>query len=209
MSICMFQSLLLCALLTCAAGRVAQISYVGCYQDGDNSNRDLTALKGLKNLGPYSIDPNIGIINNDDMSLEFCSDVCSLGGFPYFGVQFSKQCFCGTSYGSHGKLGESRCRRKCAGNSLQPCGGFGTNSVFALADPIKVEKTEKNKNVYTMSKHSTLIIVNNKTSFWPAAAPSAMQCLASAAPAPTARPPSSPSGCSPATCWRSPTRHST
>uniref|UniRef100_A0A1I8FU86 WSC domain-containing protein n=1 Tax=Macrostomum lignano TaxID=282301 RepID=A0A1I8FU86_9PLAT len=170
MSICMFQSLLLCALLTCGAGRVAQISYVGCYQDGDNSNRDLTALKGVSRLGLYTIDANIGIINNGDMSLEFCSDVCSLGGFPYFGVQFSEQCFCGTSYGLHGKLDDSKCDMQCAGNSLQTCGGFGTSSIFSLAYP-------KN-NFYKMLKNSTLTVETSKTSFWPAATPSVMHCLA-------------------------------
>uniref|UniRef100_A0A1I8FZH1 WSC domain-containing protein n=1 Tax=Macrostomum lignano TaxID=282301 RepID=A0A1I8FZH1_9PLAT len=169
MRISLLESALLCALLTCAAGRVAHFSYVGCYQDGDNLNRDLTGLKGLNNLGPYSIAVGNLVQGVDNMSHEFCSNVCSLGRFPYFGVQVGRQCFCGSSYGLHGQLSESKCNKQCTGNPEQICGGSSINSVFALHYP--------SNNAYTVLKNSDISVTSTMDSSWPAAAQSDADCL--------------------------------
>uniref|UniRef100_A0A1I8HD00 WSC domain-containing protein n=1 Tax=Macrostomum lignano TaxID=282301 RepID=A0A1I8HD00_9PLAT len=169
-AIAQLQSALLCALLTCAAGRVAHFSYVGCYQDAANPNRDLTGLKtlkGLNNLGSYITDG--ALMYSPDMTLGVCSNFCSLFGFPYFGVQVGKQCFCGSSYGLHGQLSDSKCNSQCKGNPEQICGGFTINSVFALHYP--------SNNAYTVLKNSDITVTSTVDSSWPAAAQSDADCL--------------------------------
>uniref|UniRef100_A0A1I8H1B6 WSC domain-containing protein n=1 Tax=Macrostomum lignano TaxID=282301 RepID=A0A1I8H1B6_9PLAT len=62
--------------------------------------------------------------------LEDAGEICAYGKFRYFGVQNSAGCFCGNSYGRHGKAADSDCNMACAGNSAQICGGSGRNSVY-------------------------------------------------------------------------------
>uniref|UniRef100_A0A1I8I836 WSC domain-containing protein n=1 Tax=Macrostomum lignano TaxID=282301 RepID=A0A1I8I836_9PLAT len=102
-----------------------------------------------------------------DMTLGVCSNFCSLFGFPYFGVQVGKQCFCGSSYGLHGQLSDSKCNSQCKGNPEQICGGFTINSVFALHYP--------KSNAYTVLKDIT--VTSAVDSSWPAAAQSDADCL--------------------------------
>jgi len=60
--------------------------YLGCFKDQDGIGRD---LKG-RDLILTSLTPDI------------CADQCQPIGYPYFGLQFGKRCFCGDNYGSHG-----------------------------------------------------------------------------------------------------------
>uniref|UniRef100_A0A1I8JK67 WSC domain-containing protein n=1 Tax=Macrostomum lignano TaxID=282301 RepID=A0A1I8JK67_9PLAT len=148
---------------------VVRFSYVGCYVDFTGGVRDLNELSGVTRIGEYEIISS-RCVSNTDMSHELCSSVCSLGGFAYFGVQSGKACLCGSSFGSQGKANESDCSTKCRGNSSQICGAPWRNSVFALTYP--------NQNFYKMLKHSNFTVETSKTSSWPAAAPSVMDCLA-------------------------------
>ncbi|PAA62140.1 hypothetical protein BOX15_Mlig025595g1 [Macrostomum lignano] len=120
---------ILCAFLHSAAGRAVEFAYLGCFVDG--SPRDLNGLYGVSRIGPFGVGSSTAS-NSTAMSREYCADVCSLGGFAYFGVQAGVQCFCGNSYGSHGAVAESNCGSTCSGNAAQKCGGSWRNSVFAL-----------------------------------------------------------------------------
>uniref|UniRef100_A0A1I8FY63 Apple domain-containing protein n=1 Tax=Macrostomum lignano TaxID=282301 RepID=A0A1I8FY63_9PLAT len=131
---------------------VVRFSYVGCYVDFTGGVRDLNELSGVTRIGEYEIISS-RCVSNTDMSHELCSSVCSLGGFAYFGQSQRK-----------------RLQHKCRGNSSQICGAPWRNSVFALTYP--------NQNFYKMLKHSNFTVETSKTSSWPAAAPSVMDCLA-------------------------------
>ena len=48
----------------------------------------------------------------------------------YFGLQFSRQCFCGERYGRYGRSKENECNYDCAGDSTQLCGSRYRNSVW-------------------------------------------------------------------------------
>uniref|UniRef100_A0A1I8J6X7 WSC domain-containing protein n=1 Tax=Macrostomum lignano TaxID=282301 RepID=A0A1I8J6X7_9PLAT len=144
----------LCALLACVAGRFVHFSYVGCYVDYIDGTRD---MKGNNLNSP------------DEMSLEICSAICSLDSFLYFGVQFSSQCFCDSSFGSQGKGEESECNRPCSGNSSQICGGGGRNAVYALSYP--------DWNSYTVVKPSNLTVTFKRTRYNLVAAQSDADCL--------------------------------
>ena len=58
---------------------------MGCYKD--SGDRDL---------------PN-NVWNSDSVTVESCSDHCRTQGYVYFGVQWYKQCWCGNSFGKHGR----------------------------------------------------------------------------------------------------------
>ena len=52
-------------------------------------------------------------------------------GFPFFGVQYGKQCFCGTEYGRYGEAEEADCDMPCSGNQDQMCGGRWRASIYS------------------------------------------------------------------------------
>ncbi len=49
--------------------------------------------------------------------------------FIFLGI-FSKECFCGSSYGRLGKLIKSKCFYPCTGNRLEFCGGISANDIY-------------------------------------------------------------------------------
>jgi len=84
------------------------LRYIGCFRDV-SSDRDLPIYKG-RNMG-----------------LKDCAVAC--GGSPFFGRQWLQECFCGASYGSHGRLSEEDCH--C--DDPSDIGG-NRNCVYALAN---------------------------------------------------------------------------
>ncbi|PAA82573.1 hypothetical protein BOX15_Mlig032201g2, partial [Macrostomum lignano] len=160
------------ALLTSAACKLLNHSYLGCYVDNTNGSRDMTGLSGLKQLGKFHVQPAAPLVNSDEMTIELCSSICSLGRFSHFGVQSETQCFCGNSFGSQGVAAkDDDCKKKCRGNPQQKCGGINRNSVYSL-------NYSNFKNLYTVVKNNSLFIKTDgsKTS-WPAAAQSDADCL--------------------------------
>ena len=68
---------------------------------------------------------NISILSVNYFYLQY-------SGFAYFGAQFSRQCYCGTSYDKHGAADESDCDMVCLGNANQTCGARWRNSVYKI-----------------------------------------------------------------------------
>uniref|UniRef100_A0A1I8J5B6 Protein kinase domain-containing protein n=1 Tax=Macrostomum lignano TaxID=282301 RepID=A0A1I8J5B6_9PLAT len=124
-------SILFFALLAGVTGRLVSLFYLGCYVDKE-ARRDINGLRNLISIGSFRVTSCNCVSNGREMSPEFCAAICALNGFVYFGLQYSKECFCGNSYGSYGKANESDCSLKCSGNSNKICGGYYRNSVFAL-----------------------------------------------------------------------------
>ena len=92
-------------------------TYIGCYVD--RIVRDLD--------GPRS---------DTHASPELCSEFCLLTapGAPYLymGLQFSKACFCGNSYGTYGSAPESQCSMSCAQDPSSKCGAGWRNSLYKI-----------------------------------------------------------------------------
>ena len=89
------------------------MAYIGCYKDANN--RDLPHSQGSSNITPLT-----------------CNDLCKEDGYTFFGVQSTNQCFCGNSYGKHGKMPESSCSRKCTADNAYICGGTWRNSIYKV-----------------------------------------------------------------------------
>ncbi|CAL1709157.1 unnamed protein product [Somion occarium] len=67
------------------------------------------------------------------MTKAVCANFCSGGGFPYAGVEFGTECYCGSSF-SNGAVNTttiwSDCFSTCGGNPNENCGGPNRLSVL-------------------------------------------------------------------------------
>ena len=60
--------------------------YLGCWQD-DNLVRDMDGSR----------------TDSDQMTIEFCQNLCGSTGFKYSGLQYSLLCFCDDDFGGNYK----------------------------------------------------------------------------------------------------------
>ncbi|KAN0098799.1 WSC domain containing protein, partial [Hyaloscypha variabilis] len=84
---------------------ITTYSTMGCYTEATNK-RALSLLS----------------TTNDDMTVEICGTFCI--GFDYFGVEYSRECYCGNTInpGSVPAL-SSDCDMQCLGDTSELCGG--------------------------------------------------------------------------------------
>ncbi|KAM7198966.1 WSC domain containing protein [Rhypophila sp. PSN 637] len=87
----------------------------------------------------------------DTMTLEECATFCH--SFPYFGVEYGRECFCGADpVASGGQLAPSitECNMPCAGNSTEICGAGNRLSVYH--DPAKLGPSTGGSNLGSTKK---------------------------------------------------------
>ncbi|KAK4569587.1 hypothetical protein LTR86_003350 [Recurvomyces mirabilis] len=108
--------------------RINRCNYIGCYSD---------------NGGYMALDYLQAQVASNVVSQELCVNQCILGGYPYAGVEFGKQCFCGWHIGpssslvSNGQVAADGltlvCNDplySCTGNRTEQCGGFVTIDIW-------------------------------------------------------------------------------
>ncbi|CAG9088162.1 unnamed protein product [Plutella xylostella] len=89
--------------------------HLGCYQD----EKKLRLLSSF--YGNYA----------NTNSRPACLDICVQAGFPYAGVQYGTECFCGdTVPPSSAKIDAALCDMKCPADAASTCGGYFTMNVF-------------------------------------------------------------------------------
>ncbi len=93
--------------------------YLGCYKDSGDP------------LGTEGRDLDAKFVSDASMTIEKCLDICLTVGYPYAGVEYGTQCFCGRSYGKFGKA--DNCDMACGGDSSEICGGFWAIGVYATS----------------------------------------------------------------------------
>ena len=65
------------------------------------------------------------------MTIEACVNFCTSKDFPYAGVEYSAECYCGTSLAAtSAKVADSDCNMACSGNAAEPCGGASRLTLF-------------------------------------------------------------------------------
>lgn len=96
----------------------AGLRYLGCFRDSGSPN-------GLTGRDVSGV-----MVDDDEMTTERCSSYCRKEGFRYAATQWSRQCFCGDSYGHYGQA--INCDMKCSGDWNNVCGGDWANSVYDL-----------------------------------------------------------------------------
>ncbi|CAG0902761.1 unnamed protein product [Darwinula stevensoni] len=101
--------------------------YMGCFQDG--KSRILSGTKG--NLGQGN-------------SPSACITYCLQAGFPYAGVEYSKECWCGRSQPDEGKqVAEDACNMLCP-TGTDKCGGYFTVNIYKTGiSYLQYEKPQK------------------------------------------------------------------
>lgn len=69
----------------------------------------------------------------DDMTNEKCAAFCAV--YPYFGTQWSRECFCGTVLAAGSEAAPlSDCSYPCSGDATQMCGGSRRLSLYHNAE---------------------------------------------------------------------------
>ncbi|KAK4452274.1 putative fungistatic metabolite [Podospora aff. communis PSN243] len=72
---------------------------------------------------------------DDSMTLESCATFCS--DFTYFGVEYSRECFCGNALAAGSVAApESDCSMICAGNPFQYCGAGNRLELYKLTSEV-------------------------------------------------------------------------
>ncbi|XP_011505061.1 PREDICTED: xylosyltransferase oxt [Ceratosolen solmsi marchali] len=91
-----------------------------------------------KSLGCFKDDkisrllPNYYTVFKTYNSPAHCAYMCLQSGFPYAGVEYSLECFCGKEEPSKAnQLPDSSCNMQCPGDSKQSCGGYLAMNVFS------------------------------------------------------------------------------
>lgn len=69
--------------------------------------------------------------DGEGLTIETCLAYCSSKGFPYAGVEYSVECYCGSSLAANtAKLDDSDCNMACSGDASEPCGAGSRLSIF-------------------------------------------------------------------------------
>eukprot|EP00795_Rhopilema_esculentum_P010317 gene10317-19015_t len=88
-----------------------EMRYVGCFRD--LSSRAL----------PARIIMNVGSLNLGETVISKCIESCKRRNYPYAGLQFKIECYCGHIYARYGQAPESDCNEPCLDGSGK-CGGM-------------------------------------------------------------------------------------
>ncbi|XP_030372520.1 xylosyltransferase oxt [Scaptodrosophila lebanonensis] len=99
----------------CPAGNYTANVSLGCYRDE----------KDHRLLGGYFV--SFKTYNSPSR----CVELCLQSGYPYAGVQYGRECFCGfDAPPTATKLPDSSCNNKCLANAKEICGGYFAMNVY-------------------------------------------------------------------------------
>ncbi|KAM0326144.1 hypothetical protein ACHAQA_006738 [Verticillium albo-atrum] len=105
--------------------------------DGQARAVDAPTVNGYSYQGCY-VEPTGGraleVVKSDDrMTLRMCAEICAASTKKtYFGVEYGKECWCGSKLSSAAVLAEkeSQCSIKCAGDATTVCGGRSRINIY-------------------------------------------------------------------------------
>ena len=66
----------------------------------------------------------------NEKTVEGCLAAAKTAGFPYAGLQYDGECWCGFAHGST-RVADSECNTPCHQNNGETCGGVWRNSIYA------------------------------------------------------------------------------
>ncbi|XP_053673319.1 xylosyltransferase oxt [Anopheles nili] len=99
----------------CPRGDHSPNRALGCFRD----QKDFRLLSGYYSTFKTNNSP------------ERCIRLCLQSGYPFAGVQYGYECFCGDEVPkASAKLPDSSCNIKCPGDAKQACGGYFTINVY-------------------------------------------------------------------------------
>ncbi|KAK1994348.1 WSC domain-containing protein [Colletotrichum falcatum] len=93
---------------------------LGCYSD-HSSARTLTTRMSLPG----------------DVKVSDCTTACAAHGFLYAGLEFGKECFCGSSIQNGGApIPAKSCNMACTADKSQYCGGAAAINIYMSSKPV-------------------------------------------------------------------------
>ncbi|XP_071441320.1 xylosyltransferase oxt [Hetaerina americana] len=113
-------------------------------------------LEGGRSLGCFQDEKTFRLLSGYYANLKatnspaHCINLCLQSGFPYAGVQYSSECFCGSDEPpSPARLPDSSCNMKCPADPKLACGGFFTINVYQTGIAKFVPQTPREAPVPT------------------------------------------------------------
>lgn len=95
---------------------------------------------GWSSLGCYNDKADARTINQrqevlggpSNMTIGNCLSACQAAGYPFAGLEFAKECYCGGSIQGGCSKEQAMCNQPCQGNAAETCGGADRMNVYAL-----------------------------------------------------------------------------
>lgn len=101
-------------------------NYLGCY--ADNTDSASRILRGPTILESSSMTPSI------------CADYCFHEGYPYAGVEYGQECYCGATLFTDPASTADGCTQPCSGDNSQACGAQLRIEIYSLADSTLIDE---------------------------------------------------------------------
>ncbi|PWN29842.1 WSC-domain-containing protein, partial [Jaminaea rosea] len=111
-SLTVFDNAAIAAPVSAAASLSSNYQSIGCFAD---------------QVAGYGRTLNSYTFNSPNMTINMCTAKCSEQGYPYSGLEYGQECWCG-SYKP--KTTSSQCTMACTGSSVDTCGGPNALSVY-------------------------------------------------------------------------------
>lgn len=145
----LFASLIVSGIIAATVNRAEfHENWLGCYSD--QNDRDLN----------YTFSGNRTYLISLELKPSTCIKKCRGLNQSYAGLQFKHLCFCGNSYGRHGKVDSSECNMKCPGDSDYTCGGVWRSDIYkSFATSTIRSASQKTSTLLTVILSSILIIL--------------------------------------------------
>ncbi|KAL0931752.1 wsc domain-containing protein [Colletotrichum truncatum] len=105
-------------------------------------------VNAFKSIGCYTDDTNHGRtigerqnqVDGSKMTPSSCIAACAADGYPFAGLEFGSECYCGVVIGNYSTPTTSdKCGMPCNGDSNKKCGGAGTVEVYASKELLSLE----------------------------------------------------------------------
>ncbi|KAF6827300.1 WSC domain-containing protein [Colletotrichum plurivorum] len=118
------------------------------WQDPTFPNVKNVTVESYQSLGCYTDDTNHGRtiaerqdqVSGDTMTPASCISACAADGYPFAGLEFGSECYCGVVMGNYTeKTTNDRCAMPCNGDKTKNCGGAGTIEIYASNDLLSLE----------------------------------------------------------------------
>ena len=125
--------ILMCLIAPSSAQRCTKGIPTSCSTNGTTGTQQ---LPGWEYRGCYVDQNNTRLLQNyfhaaENMTPTSCASICSSQGYPYFGLEFSFQCFCGNILNTTAvPVDPSNCNYACCADSSVACGGCWYSSIY-------------------------------------------------------------------------------
>ena len=126
--------LLLALFAALSALTLAQSPYqYGCYTEGSNNIRALLSNSITYEPVECYVEPPVGraldsaMTGSDVTTVEVCANWCLNGGCKWFGLEYKRECWCGTGVNPNATVASvaTECGMACSGDAGEICGGSG------------------------------------------------------------------------------------